>query len=59
VTAGLSSITSAVVMTRVEALNELRFWQTARSWCWAWWWRWAPAALNGLALGEDVALALG
>jgi iron complex transport system permease protein len=74
VTAGLSSITSAVVMTHVEALNELRFWQVG-SLAGRYlpvFWQTAPfmalglavalgagRALNGLALGEDVALALG
>ncbi len=74
VTAVLTSITSAIVMTNVEALNELRFWQVgslagryfsvlAQT---------APfiavgivgalfagRALNGLALGDDLAVALG
>jgi iron complex transport system permease protein len=74
VTAGLSSITSAIVMTNVEALNELRFWQVG-SLAGRYlpvFWQTAPfmvlglvvalgagRALNGLALGEDVALALG
>ncbi|WP_430782089.1 FecCD family ABC transporter permease [Actinoplanes sp. G11-F43] len=74
VTAGLGSITTGIVMTNVTALNELRFWQvgslagrylpvlTGV----------APflivgliaalglgRALNGLALGEDVARGLG
>ena len=74
VTAGLTSVTSAIVMTNVEALNELRFWQVGSLGG-----RYAPVfwqtapfiavgavaalamgrALNGLALGEDVARALG
>jgi iron complex transport system permease protein len=74
VTAGLSSITSAIIMTRVEALNELRFWQVG-SLAGRYlpvFWQTAPfmllglvvalgagRALNGLALGEDVARALG
>lgn len=74
VTAVLTSVTSAIVMTNVDALNELRFWQVgslagryfgvlAQT---------APfiavgivlalgtgRALNGLALGDDLAEALG
>lgn len=73
-TAVLSSITSAIVMTNVDALNELRFWQ-AGSLAGRYlpvFWQTAPfitlgvivalcsgRALNGLALGEDLALALG
>ncbi|MEV4539401.1 iron ABC transporter permease [Asanoa sp. NPDC049518] len=74
VTAGLASVTSGIIMTNVTALNELRFWQvgslagryapilTGV----------APfllvglaaalgfgRALNGLALGEDLARGLG
>jgi iron complex transport system permease protein len=74
VTAGLSSVTSAIVMTNVEALNELRFWQVGSlgGRYLPVFWQTAPfmalglvvalgagQALNGLALGEDVALALG
>ena len=74
VTAGLTSVTTAIVMTHVDALNELRFWQVGSLAG-----RYAPIfwqtlpfialgtvvalgagrALNGLALGEDVARALG
>ncbi|GIF46408.1 iron complex transport system permease protein [Asanoa ferruginea] len=74
VTAGLASITSGIVMTNVDALNELRFWQVGSLAG-----RYAPIltgvapflllglaaslglgrALNGLALGEDVARGLG
>lgn len=74
VTAVLTSATSAIIMTNVNALNELRFWQVgslagryfsvlAQT---------APfiaigivgalfagRALNGLALGDDLAVALG
>jgi iron complex transport system permease protein len=74
VTAVLSSVTSAIVMTNVDALNELRFWQVG-SLAGRYFpvlWQTAPfiviglvvalgagRALNGLALGEDLALALG
>jgi iron complex transport system permease protein len=74
VTAGLTSVTTAIVMTNVDALNELRFWQVgslAGRYSETLW-QIAPfiavgtlvalgagRALNGLALGEDVALALG
>ncbi|GGN62393.1 iron ABC transporter permease [Actinoplanes lobatus] len=74
VTAGLISVTSAIVMTDIDALNELRFWQVGSLAG-----RYAPVltgvapflltglvlslgcgrALNGLALGEDVARGLG
>jgi len=74
VTAGLSSVTTALVMTNVEALNELRAWQVGSLAG-----RYANVvtatlpfmvvgivvalgagrALNGLALGEDTAHALG
>ncbi len=74
VTAGLTSLTSAIVMTNVEALDQLRFWQVGSLAG-----RYLPVflqtapfilvgsiaalasgrALNGLALGEDVAVALG
>lgn len=73
-TAGLGSITTGVIMTNVDALNELRFWQVGSLAG-----RYAPIltgvapfllcglaaslvlgrALNGLALGEDVARGLG
>ncbi len=74
VTAGLGSVTTGVVMTNVNALNELRFWQVGSLAG-----RYAPVltgvapflfagliaalglgrVLNGLALGEDVARGLG
>ena len=74
VTAGLTSLTTAIVLTDVEAFDELRFWQVG-----ALAGRYLPVflqtapfiavgavvallsgrALNGLALGEDVAIALG
>jgi iron complex transport system permease protein len=73
-TAGLTSLTTAIVLTDVEAFDELRFWQVG-----ALAGRYLPVflqtapfiavgavvallsgrALNGLALGEDVAIALG
>ena len=74
VTAGLTSVTSAIVMTDVDALNELRFWQVGSlaGRYMPVFWQTAPfivvgtvvalgagRALNGLALGEDVARALG
>ena len=74
VTAILSSITSAIVMTNVSALNELRFWQVGSlaGRYFPVFWQTLPflvlglvlalgtgRALNGLALGEDLALALG
>nr|WP_245871230.1 iron ABC transporter permease [Asanoa hainanensis] len=74
VTAGLASVTSGIIMTNVDALNELRFWQVGSLAG-----RYAPIltgvapfllvglvaalgfgrALNGLALGEDLARGLG
>jgi len=74
VTAALSSITTAIVLIDVDALDELRAWQVGTLGG-----RFAPVvwqvlpfiavgsvaalacgrALNGLALGEDVARALG
>jgi iron complex transport system permease protein len=74
VTAGLGSLTTGLVMTNVNVLNELRFWQVGSLAG-----RYAPIltgvapfllaglvaslafgrALNGLALGEDVARGLG
>ena len=74
VTAGLGSVTTGIVMTNIDALNELRFWQVGSLAG-----RYAPIltgvapflilgllaslalgrALNGLALGEDVARGLG
>lgn len=74
VTAILTSITSAIVMTNVEALNQLRFWQVGSlaGRYFPVFWQTVPflaiglvvalgtgRALNGLALGEDLALALG
>ena len=74
VTAGLTSVTSAIVMTNTEALDTLRRWQVGSLAG-----RYAPVfwqvlpfvvvgslvalaagrALNGLALGEDMARGLG
>ena len=74
VTAGLTSLTSTVVMLNSDALDELRLWQVGSLAG-----RYAPVleqvlpfivvaslvallsgrALNGLALGEDIARALG
>jgi len=74
VTAGLQAFTSGVVMTNVDALNELRFWQVGSLAG-----RYSPVlsqvlpfiivgavlalilarSLNGLALGDDVARSLG
>jgi iron complex transport system permease protein len=74
VTAGLTSVTTGIVLTNVDALNELRFWQVGSLAG-----RYTPIllgvapflaigliaslgfgrALNGLALGEDVARGLG
>ena len=74
VTAVLSSLTSAIVMTNVDALNELRFWQVGSlaGRYFPVFWQTAPfivlgiilalgtgRALNGLALGDDLAHALG
>ena len=74
VTAAFYSLTNAIVMTNVEALNELRFWQVgslAGRYLPVFWQTLpfivvgvvvalgAGRALNGLALGEDVAVALG
>lgn len=74
VTAILTSITSAIVMTNVSALNELRFWQVGSlaGRYFPVFWQTLPfllagivvalgtgRALNGLALGEDLAHALG
>lgn len=74
VTAGLTSLVSAIVMTDTDALNELRFWQVGSlaGRYLSVVWQTAPfvlvaglvalaagRALNGLALGEDVARALG
>ncbi|MEV0719236.1 iron ABC transporter permease [Asanoa sp. NPDC050611] len=74
VTAGLTSVTTGIIMTNVDALNELRFWQVGSLAG-----RYAPIltgvapfllvglvaalgfgrSLNGLALGEDLARGLG
>ena len=74
VTAGFYSLTNAIVMTNVEALNELRFWQVGSlaGRYMPVFWQTLPfivvgvvialgtgRALNALALGEDVAVALG
>jgi len=73
-TAGFGSVTTGIVMTNIDALNELRFWQVGSLAG-----RYAPVllgvapfllaglvaalgfgrALNGLALGEDTARGLG
>jgi iron complex transport system permease protein len=74
VTAGLISVTTGIVMTNIDVLNELRFWQVGSLAG-----RYTPIlvgvapfllvglaaslafgrVLNGLALGEDVARGLG
>ncbi|MBG0563984.1 FecCD family ABC transporter permease [Actinoplanes aureus] len=74
IAAGFGSLTTGIVMTNVDALNELRFWQVGSLAG-----RYAPIligvapfliagliaslafgrSLNGLALGEDVARGLG
>lgn len=74
VTAGLTSITSGIIMTNVDALDQLRFWQVGSLAG-----RYTPILLgvtpflllgivasllcgrplNGLALGDDTARALG
>jgi iron complex transport system permease protein len=74
ITAGLTSVTTALVMTDVDALDALRFWQVgslAGRYMGVFWQTLpfilvgaivalgAGRALNGLALGEDVARALG
>jgi iron complex transport system permease protein len=73
-TAGMMAVTSGLVMTDVDALNALRFWQvgslSGRYLPVFWQVVWFIVAglvaalatgrlLNGLALGEDVARALG
>ncbi len=74
VTAGLSSITTGIVMTNLEALNQMRFWQVGSlaGRYMPVFWQVAPffavglvmamlcgRALNGLAMGEDTARSLG
>ncbi|MET1015590.1 MAG: iron chelate uptake ABC transporter family permease subunit [Leifsonia flava] len=74
VTAAFSSITSAIVLSNVDALNELRVWQVGAlaGRYWPVVAQLAPyfvvgtvaallvgRSLNGLALGDDVARALG
>ncbi len=74
VSAGLYAVTTGVVMTRVDALNELRFWQVGslagrylpvleQTWVFLLVGIVAAVlmgrALNGLALGDDLAVALG
>lgn len=74
ITAGTTAVTTGIVMTHVEALNALRFWQvgslSGRYLPVFWQVVWfilaglaislaAGRLLNGLALGEDVARALG
>ncbi len=74
VTAGLSSVTTGIVMTNLDALDQMRFWQVG-SLAGRYlpvFWQVMPflvvgivmalacgRALNGLALGEDTARALG
>ena len=73
-TAALTTVTTALVLTDVDAFNELRFWQVGSlaGRYMEVFWQTAPfivlgivaalgtgRALYGLALGEDVALALG
>lgn len=74
ITAGTTAVTSGIVMTNVDALNALRFWQVGslagRYLPVFWQVVWfilaglvvslaAGRLLNGLALGEDVARSLG
>ena len=74
VTAGLTSVTTGIVMTNLEALNEMRFWQVGSlaGRYMPVFWQVLPfilvglvmamacgRSLNGLALGEDTARALG
>ncbi|MFH5208353.1 FecCD family ABC transporter permease [Antrihabitans spumae] len=74
VTAALTSVTTAVIMSDVRALNQLRFWQVgslAGRYMPVFWQvlpfiavgivlaLGAAKALNGLALGDDTARALG
>lgn len=74
ITAGLTSVTSTIVITHVDALDELRMWQVG-SLAGRYlpvFWQVLPfiavggvlallsgRALNGLALGDDIAVALG
>ena len=74
VTAGLTSLTTAIVMTDLDALNAIRFWQVGSlaGRYMPVFWQVVPfiaagtlvalgtgRALNGLALGDDVARGLG
>ena len=74
VTAGLTSLTTGIVMTDLDALNAIRFWQVGSlaGRYMPVFWQVAPfiaagtlvalgtgRALNGLALGDDVARGLG
>jgi iron complex transport system permease protein len=74
VTAGLTSLTTAIVLLDADALNELRFWQVGAlaGRYYPVFWQTLPfiavgvvaalamgRALNGLALGEEVARSLG
>ncbi|MFT4009285.1 MAG: iron ABC transporter permease [Nocardioidaceae bacterium] len=74
ISAGLYALVTAIVMTNMDALNQLRFWQVG-SLAGRYWpvlWQTLPflalgslvavgsgRALNGLALGDDMASALG
>ncbi len=74
ITAGLSSITTGIVMTNLDALNQMRFWQVGSlaGRYMPVFWQVMPflvvgivlalacgRSLNGLALGEDTARSLG
>ena len=74
VSAGLYALTSALVLTSLDALQEMRFWQVGSlaGRYYPVFWQTLPflalgivavlgsgRALNGLALGDDVAAALG
>jgi iron complex transport system permease protein len=74
ITAGLTSLTTAIVLTDLDALNAIRFWQVGSlaGRYMPVFWQTLPfiaagtavalgtgRALNGLALGEDMAAGLG
>lgn len=74
ISAGLYALVSAIIMTNLDALNEIRFWQVGSlaGRYWPVFWQTMPflvigsivallagRALNGLALGDDMASALG